>query len=68
MECDTIFNQFQHQPENERGWALLRWAYITVDVLPLMDQEETCLADAPIPPFFNYHELTYAGFAIRNSL
>ena len=56
MECDAIFNQFQHQPESERGWALLEWAFRTVDILPALEEEAMWPIDIRIPPFFNYCE------------
>ena len=56
MECDAIFNQFQHQPETERGWALLHWAYRTVDVLPLLEEEAMWPVNIRIPVFFNHRE------------
>ena len=56
MECDAIFNQFQHQPETEEEWALLHWANRTVAVLPLLEDEFEWPEDIRIPAFFNYCE------------
>ena len=51
LECDTIFNHAQHQPETPRQMAELEWAYNTVDLLPELELESTWPADASLPPF-----------------
>ena len=52
QDFDTIFNHAQHQPENDREWSELQWAYDTIDLLPELGLEATWGADTRIPPFF----------------
>ena len=51
LDCATIFNQAQRQPENDRGWAELQWAYDTLDILPDLELESMWSDDARIPLF-----------------
>ena len=54
LECEAIFNHFQHRPQSPGQWCLLQWANRTVNDLPLLEHEARWASDINIPPFFNY--------------